>query len=43
MVVADVGAPFPITLVRLACNVLVQHGETPKEREEPQRILLVCP
>jgi hypothetical protein len=27
-------------LVRLACHVLVQHGETPEEREDA-RILLV--
>lgn len=27
-------------LIRLACKVLVQHGETPKEREDA-RILLV--
>ena len=27
-------------LLRLACNVLVQHGETPSEREDA-RILLV--
>ena len=27
-------------LIRLACNVLVQHGETPAEREDA-RILLV--
>ena len=27
-------------LIRLACNVLVQHGETPEEREDA-RILLV--
>lgn len=27
-------------MVRLACNVLVQHGETPEEREDA-RILLV--
>lgn len=27
-------------LVRLACNVLVRHGETPQEREDA-RILLV--
>lgn len=27
-------------LIRLACNVLVQHGETPQEREDA-RILLV--
>ncbi|MFQ5439680.1 MAG: hypothetical protein ACE5DK_12730 [Paracoccaceae bacterium] len=28
-------------LVRLACNVLVQHGETPKEREDAQLLLVV--
>ena len=27
-------------LIRLACNVLIQHGETPEEREDA-RILLV--
>lgn len=27
-------------MIRLACNVLVQHGETPEEREDA-RILLV--
>lgn len=27
-------------LIRLACNLLVQHGETPEEREDA-RILLV--
>jgi hypothetical protein len=27
-------------MVRLACNVLIQHGETPEEREDA-RILLV--
>ncbi len=39
MVVADV-AHHSDHIVRLACNVLVQHGETPREREDA-RILLV--
>ena len=39
MVVADV-VHHSDYLVRLACNVLVQHGETPEEREDA-RILLV--
>jgi hypothetical protein len=39
MVVADV-AHHSDHLLRLACNVLVQHGETPEEREDA-RILLV--
>ena len=39
MVVADV-AHHSDHLIRLACNVLVQHGETPEEREDA-RILLV--
>ena len=39
MVVADV-VHHSDCLVRLACNVLVQHGETPEEREDA-RILLV--
>ena len=28
-------------LIRLACNVLVQHGETSSERAEAQRLLVV--
>jgi hypothetical protein len=39
IVVADV-ASHSDHLIRLACNVLVQHGETPDEREDA-RILLV--
>ena len=39
IVVADV-ANHSDHLIRLACNVLVQHGETPSEREDA-RILLV--
>ena len=39
MVVADV-ASHSDNLLRLACNVLVQHGETSTEREDA-RILLV--
>jgi hypothetical protein len=39
IVVADV-ASHSDHLLRLACNVLVQHGETPDEREDA-RILLV--
>lgn len=39
MVVADT-AHHSDYLIRLACNVLVQHGETPEEREDA-RILLV--
>jgi hypothetical protein len=39
MVVADV-ASHSDHLLRLACNVLVQHGETSTEREDA-RILLV--
>lgn len=39
IVVADV-ASHSDYLLRLACNVLVQHGETPDEREDA-RILLV--
>jgi hypothetical protein len=39
MVVADV-VHHSDHLIRLACNVLVQHGETPEEREDA-RILLV--
>ena len=39
MVIADI-AHHSDYLARLACNVLVQHGETPDEREDA-RILLV--
>ena len=39
MVIADM-VHHSDYLVRLACNVLVQHGETPEEREDA-RILLV--
>jgi hypothetical protein len=39
MVVADV-VNHSDHLLRLACNVLIQHGETPEEREDA-RILLV--
>jgi hypothetical protein len=39
MVVADV-VNHSDHLLRLACNVLAQHGETPSEREDA-RILLV--
>ena len=39
IVVADV-VNHSDHLLRLACNVLVQHGETPSEREDA-RILLV--
>jgi len=39
VVVADVGNHSD-HLIRLACNVLVQHGQTPEEREDA-RILLV--
>ena len=39
IVVADV-VNHSDHLLRLACNVLVQHGETPEEREDA-RILLV--
>ncbi|MFN4204599.1 MAG: hypothetical protein ACK4GM_16260 [Tabrizicola sp.] len=28
-------------LIRLACNVLAQHGETPGERADAQRLLVV--
>ncbi|MCC5993935.1 MAG: hypothetical protein JJT99_15585 [Rhodobacteraceae bacterium] len=39
IVVADV-ASHSDHLIRLACNVLAQHGDTPDEREDA-RILLV--
>ena len=28
-------------LIRLACNVLAQHGETPGERADAQRLLVI--
>jgi hypothetical protein len=28
-------------LIRLACNVLAAHGDTPAEREDAQRLLVV--
>jgi hypothetical protein len=40
IVVADV-VNHSDHLLRLACNVLIQHGETPTEREDA-RILLVA-
>lgn len=39
-VIADV-AHHSDLLVHLACNVLAQHGETPAERAEAQRLLVV--
>ena len=39
-VLADV-AHHSDLLIRLACNVLVQHGETPGERADAQRLLVV--
>ena len=39
-VIADV-AHHSDLLIRLACNVLVQHGETPSERADAQRLLVV--
>ena len=39
-VIADV-AHHSDQLIRLACNVLAQHGETPVERAEAQRLLVV--
>ncbi|MTH66044.1 hypothetical protein [Paracoccus shanxieyensis] len=39
-IIADV-AHHSDQLIRLACNVLVQHGETSAEREEAQRLLVV--
>jgi hypothetical protein len=38
-VIADV-AHHSDLLIRLACNVLVQHGETSAERTEAQRLLV---
>ena len=40
IVVADV-AHHSDHLLRLACNVLVQHGETPAEREDARLLLVV--
>lgn len=40
MVIADV-AHHSDYLVRLACNVLVQHGETHEERRDAQILLVV--
>ncbi len=39
-VIADV-AHHSDLLIRLACNVLVQHGETAAERADAQRLLVV--
>ena len=39
-VIADV-AHHSDPLIRLACNVLVQHGETSAERADAQRLLVV--
>ncbi len=39
-VIADV-AHHSDLLIRLACNVLAQHGETAAERGEAQRLLVV--
>ncbi|GHC35026.1 hypothetical protein GCM10007291_40380 [Gemmobacter nanjingensis] len=39
-VIADV-AHHSDLLVRLACNVLAQHGESPAERADAQRLLVV--
>ena len=39
-VIADV-AHHSDHLIRLACNVLTAHGETPAEREGAQRLLVV--
>lgn len=39
-VIADV-AHHSDQLIRLACNVLSAHGETPAERSEAQRLLVV--
>lgn len=40
IVVADV-VHHSDHLVRLACNVLAQHGETPAEREDARLLLVV--
>ena len=39
-VIADVTHHSDL-LIRLACNVLVQHGETPGERADARRLLVV--
>ena len=39
-VIADV-AHHSDLLIRLACSVLAQHGETPGERADAQRLLVV--
>jgi hypothetical protein len=39
-VIADV-AHHRDYLIRLACGVLAAHGETPEEREEARRLLIV--
>ena len=39
-VIADVSHHSDL-LIRLACNVLVQHGETVSERADAQRLLVV--
>ncbi len=39
-VIADV-AHHSDHLIRLACNVLAAHGDTPAEREDAQRLLMV--
>ena len=39
-VIADV-AHHSDLLIRLACHVLAQHGETPGERADAQRLLVV--
>ena len=38
-IIADV-AHHSDLLIRLACNVLAQHGETPGERADAQRLLV---
>ena len=39
-VIADV-AHHSDLLIRLACDVLVQHGDTPAERADAQRLLMI--
>jgi hypothetical protein len=39
-VIADV-AHHRDHMIRLACGVLIAHGETPEEREEARRLLIV--
>ncbi len=39
-IIADV-AHHSDLLIRLACNVLAHHGETPGERADAQRLLVV--